>query len=91
VRLEGLGQFKNPMTSGIQSRDLPACSVVPEPTTLPRAQAVRLLERALMLLQAAIISLDCSVQGITIISVHIDSGIPRKKTPKYSNYKEFCN
>jgi hypothetical protein len=28
VRLEGLGRLKN---------DLPACSVVPQPTTLPRA------------------------------------------------------
>jgi hypothetical protein len=38
VRLEGLGQFKNPVTSsGIGSRDLPACSMVPQPTTLLRA------------------------------------------------------
>jgi hypothetical protein len=32
VRLEGLGQLKNPTTSlGI---NLPACSIVPQPTTL---------------------------------------------------------
>jgi hypothetical protein len=37
VRLEGLGQLKNPVTSsGNQTRDLPACSIVPQPTTLPR-------------------------------------------------------
>jgi hypothetical protein len=33
VRLEGLGQVKNPMTSGIEP-DLPACSIVPRPTPL---------------------------------------------------------
>jgi hypothetical protein len=38
MRLEGLGQLKNPVTSlGIRSRDLPACSIVSHPTTLPRA------------------------------------------------------
>jgi hypothetical protein len=25
---------------GIQTRDLPACSIVPQPTTLPRAPAI---------------------------------------------------
>jgi hypothetical protein len=35
VRLEGLGQLKNPATSS-RTRDLPACSVVPQPTTLSR-------------------------------------------------------
>jgi hypothetical protein len=39
VWLEGLGQLKNPMTiTGNRIRDLPACSIVPQPTTLPRAQ-----------------------------------------------------
>jgi hypothetical protein len=34
VRLEGLGELKNPLTSsGIE----PACSIVPQPTTLPLA------------------------------------------------------
>jgi hypothetical protein len=53
VRLEGLGQWKNPMTSsGVRirstekksndlirnrTRDLPACSIVPQPTMLRRA------------------------------------------------------
>jgi hypothetical protein len=32
VQLEGLGQLKNSVTS-----ILPACSIVPQPTTLPRA------------------------------------------------------
>jgi hypothetical protein len=36
VRLEGLDEFKYPMTIGNRTRDLPACSKVPQPTTLPR-------------------------------------------------------
>jgi hypothetical protein len=38
VRLEGLGQLKkfNDLV-GKRSRDLPAYSIVPQPTTLPRA------------------------------------------------------
>jgi hypothetical protein len=35
VPLEGLRQLKNHFI-GIQSRDLPACSTVPQSTTLPR-------------------------------------------------------
>jgi hypothetical protein len=36
VRLEGLGQLQNLMTSlGIEPRDLPACNIVPQPTILP--------------------------------------------------------
>jgi hypothetical protein len=38
VRLEGLGQLKKKIhLIGTRTRDLPACSIVPEPTTLPRA------------------------------------------------------
>jgi hypothetical protein len=37
VRLEGLGQFKKIHIIGTGSRDLPACSLVPQSTTLPRA------------------------------------------------------
>jgi hypothetical protein len=34
----GLGQFKKSIDLiGIWTRDLPACSIVPQPTTLPRA------------------------------------------------------
>jgi hypothetical protein len=37
VRLEGLDQLKNSSDlSGYQTRNLPACSIVPQPTTLPR-------------------------------------------------------
>jgi hypothetical protein len=38
VRLEGLGKVKNSnYLIGILTGDLPACGVVPQPTTLPRA------------------------------------------------------
>jgi hypothetical protein len=37
VRLEGLGKLKKSTSSGIQTGDLPACSIVPQPTTLLRA------------------------------------------------------
>jgi hypothetical protein len=35
VRLEGLGQLKK--STSTRTRELPACSIVPRPTTLPRA------------------------------------------------------
>jgi hypothetical protein len=37
VLLEGLGKFKNSTSSGIRTGGLPASSIVPQPTTLPRA------------------------------------------------------
>jgi hypothetical protein len=37
VRLEGLDQLKIVHLIGTRTRDLPACSIVPQPTTLPRA------------------------------------------------------
>jgi hypothetical protein len=37
VRLEGLGQLKKIHLIGTRTRDLPLCSIVPQPTTLPRA------------------------------------------------------
>jgi hypothetical protein len=37
VRLEGLGKFKKFIhLIGSRTRDLSACSIVPQPTTLPR-------------------------------------------------------
>jgi hypothetical protein len=35
VWLEGLGKLKKSTSSGIRTGDLPACSIVPQPTTLP--------------------------------------------------------
>jgi hypothetical protein len=37
VRMEGLSQLKDPITTGIESKGLPACSTMPQPTTLQRA------------------------------------------------------
>jgi hypothetical protein len=37
VRLEGLGKLKKSISSGTRTGDLPACSKVPQPTTLPNA------------------------------------------------------
>jgi hypothetical protein len=37
VWLEGLGKLKKCTSSGTWTGDLPACSIVPQPTTLPRA------------------------------------------------------
>jgi hypothetical protein len=40
VRLEGLGQLKKIHLIGTRTHDLPACSIVPQPTTLPRAPQI---------------------------------------------------
>jgi hypothetical protein len=38
MQLEGLGEFKkNKVLFGNRTRDLPACNIVPQPTTLPHA------------------------------------------------------
>jgi hypothetical protein len=37
MRLEGLGKSKKSTSSGTRTGDLPACSIVPQPSTLPRA------------------------------------------------------
>jgi hypothetical protein len=42
VRLEGLGKLKKSTSSRTRMIDLPACSMVPQPTTLPRAPFVYL-------------------------------------------------
>jgi hypothetical protein len=41
VRLEGLGQLKKSTLSGTRTGDLPACSIVPQPTTLPGVKSGR--------------------------------------------------
>jgi hypothetical protein len=40
VRLEGLGQLKKSTSSGTRTGDLTACSIVPQPTTLPHAPVI---------------------------------------------------
>jgi hypothetical protein len=41
VRLEGLGQLKKKINLiGTRTCDLPICSIVPQPTMLPRVQTI---------------------------------------------------
>jgi hypothetical protein len=40
MRMEGLGKLKKTLLIGTRIRDLPACSILPQPTTLPRAPSV---------------------------------------------------
>jgi hypothetical protein len=48
VRLEGLGQLKQIHLIGTRTRDLPVCSIVPQPTTLPRAPTWYVLQNTMM-------------------------------------------
>jgi hypothetical protein len=45
VRLEGLGQLKKSNEIGNGTLDLLACSIVPQPTTLPRASVFLMILR----------------------------------------------
>jgi hypothetical protein len=38
MRLEGLGHLKKIHPTGTRTRDLPACSIVPQPTTLHKTK-----------------------------------------------------
>jgi hypothetical protein len=40
MQLEGLDQLKKIHFIGNRTRDLPACNIVPQPTTLPRAPKI---------------------------------------------------
>jgi hypothetical protein len=50
MRLGGLGKLKKSTSSGSRTGDLPACSIVPKPTTLPRAPVVVVSVLLLLLL-----------------------------------------
>jgi hypothetical protein len=41
LQLEGLGKLKKSNDIGTRTRDLPACSIVPQPTTLPRVWKIK--------------------------------------------------
>jgi hypothetical protein len=49
LRLEGLGKLKKIHLIGTRTRDLPACSIVPQPTTLPRAPATHAINEIYIL------------------------------------------
>jgi hypothetical protein len=44
VQLKGLGKLKKSTTSGFDPVNLPACSTVPQPTTLPRVSSLHNLK-----------------------------------------------
>jgi hypothetical protein len=54
VRLEGLGQLKKINVIGTRTRDLPACSTVPQPTTLQRAPAYLIVSYKLLIVNFAL-------------------------------------
>jgi hypothetical protein len=47
VRLEGLGQLKKIHLIGTRTRDLPVCSIVPQPTTYKILHTVIAAEKEL--------------------------------------------
>jgi hypothetical protein len=51
VWLEGLGKLKKSTSSGIRSRDLPVCSVVPQPTTPPRTPSFEVGTKYLFIIE----------------------------------------
>jgi hypothetical protein len=67
VRLEGLGQLQNVHLIGTRSRDLPACSIVPQQTTLPRAPSIMLIavnsEKFIAQSRSKCVPISCSASG----------------------------
>jgi hypothetical protein len=62
IWVEGLGQLENPVTSsGMELLDLPACSIVPQPTTLPLAPSV--LHSSLVIYKVVFISFRYKKSG----------------------------
>jgi hypothetical protein len=73
VRLEGLRQLKKfNYLIGNRTRDLPACSIVPQPTTLPRAPAGNYTEFILqtwgVLLWTRFVSLTTESKGELLVN-----------------------
>jgi hypothetical protein len=64
VRLEGLGKLKKSNDLiGNRSRDIPACSIVPQPSTLPRDPIISHVDPKLSLLYIKL-SVDFSMYSI---------------------------
>jgi hypothetical protein len=57
VRPEGLGKLKNSTSSGTRTGNLPACSIVPQPTTLQRAPASSIVPQPTTLQRAPAFSI----------------------------------
>jgi hypothetical protein len=77
VRMEGLGKLKKIHLIGIRSRDLPACNIVPQPTTLPRAPCRSLYWRKL-----------CRDMDHEITSTCADMGYEIATTFRLKHWKE---
>jgi hypothetical protein len=58
VRLEGLGKLKKSTSSGIRTSDIPACSIVPQPTTLPRDPLLWMTHKIIMSAAQALHCID---------------------------------
>jgi hypothetical protein len=43
MKLEDLGKLKISTSSGLEPATLPVCSIVPQPTTLPRAPLIMII------------------------------------------------
>jgi hypothetical protein len=70
VRLEGLGQLKKKTmtSSGV---DLPACSIVPQPTALPRTAAAVVVLVIVML--SVLHAHECTYQLLYAFSIRFNS------------------
>jgi hypothetical protein len=92
VRLEELGQLKNPMiSSGIEPRDLPGCGIVPQPTTLlrtPRGLGYKLFSNTGVMGSNPTRRMDVCVcvYSVFVLALCVGSGlatglIPRPRIP----------
>jgi hypothetical protein len=66
VQLEGLSKWKKIHLIGTRTRDLPACSIVPQPTMLPRAPIIIIIIIIISIIKAALA--DVTKQTPFIIS-----------------------
>jgi hypothetical protein len=71
---------------GTRTRDLPACSVVPQPTTLPRAPAFNVSDSLLFTQQPASGSHRSWMNPIQILTfpfpkIHLHTSLPRMPKP----------
>jgi hypothetical protein len=72
VRMEGVGKLKIIRLVGTRTRDIPTCSIVPQPTTLPRAP----WETAVLPSSALNWSLDLQVNHLLLLyQYNIRAGI----------------
>jgi hypothetical protein len=73
VRLEGFGKLKKKKytSPGARTRDLPACSIVPQPTTLPRAPIIIMIIIIRAIMTATACKLLGRKLGLVSYSLHV--------------------